>query len=188
MGTPATTTVATVDYAGVRYNFCCGGCPDQFAANPTKYIKGEKAKGKTIGTFLFDPVARKRVTPEVADGGYVDQAGVRYYFFTAANKTAFQRNPKTYTTTPKQENFTCPISEEKMSGYAATFAYQDVAGVRYFLCCGGCIEPFAKDPKSGIAKVTADTHPINHAFMLKAGETVVIGCGDEDTKIKKSDK
>lgn len=188
MGSPASAKVATVDYAGVRYSFCCDGCPEAFAKNPTQYLKGDKVKGKTLGTFLFDPVNRKRVTPEVAQGGYLDHAGVRYYFFNNANKAAFQRDVKAYTTTPKLENFTCPISKEKLNGYAATFAYQDVDGVRYFICCNGCIEPFAKDPKTAIAGVKADTKPVNQAFLLKAGEVVVIGCGDPDTEIKKIDK
>lgn len=27
------------DYEGMRYYFCCGGCPEEFAANPEKYAK-----------------------------------------------------------------------------------------------------------------------------------------------------
>jgi YHS domain-containing protein len=27
------------DYEGVRYYFCCGGCPDQFKKDPAKYAK-----------------------------------------------------------------------------------------------------------------------------------------------------
>ena len=29
------------DHEGVRYYFCCTGCPEQFAANPEQYIKTE---------------------------------------------------------------------------------------------------------------------------------------------------
>lgn len=28
---------SSVVYKGVKYYFCCGGCPDQFKANPAKY-------------------------------------------------------------------------------------------------------------------------------------------------------
>jgi YHS domain-containing protein len=30
---------SSYEYKGKTYYFCCGGCPDQFKANPEKYIK-----------------------------------------------------------------------------------------------------------------------------------------------------
>jgi len=35
----ATKTKMFADYKGRRYFFCCGGCPAEFKANPTKYAK-----------------------------------------------------------------------------------------------------------------------------------------------------
>lgn len=29
------------DYEGKRYYFCCGGCPDQFKADPAKFADGK---------------------------------------------------------------------------------------------------------------------------------------------------
>lgn len=32
--------VGFADHDGVRYYFCCDGCPEQFKADPSKYAKG----------------------------------------------------------------------------------------------------------------------------------------------------
>jgi len=32
--------VGHADHDGKRYYFCCGGCPDEFKANPEKYAEG----------------------------------------------------------------------------------------------------------------------------------------------------
>ncbi|MEK7309442.1 MAG: YHS domain-containing protein [Planctomycetota bacterium] len=41
MGTEVTVTKNTLsaEYKGKVYYFCCGGCPDEFKANPDKYAK-----------------------------------------------------------------------------------------------------------------------------------------------------
>jgi YHS domain-containing protein len=31
------------DHNGVRYYFCCGGCPEQFKANPEQYLRKKEA-------------------------------------------------------------------------------------------------------------------------------------------------
>ncbi len=33
------------DHEGMRYYFCCDGCPDQFKNDPDKYAKKESAEG-----------------------------------------------------------------------------------------------------------------------------------------------
>jgi YHS domain-containing protein len=38
-----------VDYSGVRYYFCCGGCPEKFAANPTAFVDNAKDHVKAPG-------------------------------------------------------------------------------------------------------------------------------------------
>lgn len=32
--------VGHIDHDGKRYYFCCGGCPDEFKADPKKYAEG----------------------------------------------------------------------------------------------------------------------------------------------------
>ena len=40
----ATSTHKYQDYKGNRYFFCCGGCPEEFKANPAKYAKNAHIK------------------------------------------------------------------------------------------------------------------------------------------------
>jgi YHS domain-containing protein len=40
----ATAKKMYADYKGNRYYFCCGGCPGQFKADPTKYAKAPHIK------------------------------------------------------------------------------------------------------------------------------------------------
>lgn len=178
MGNKVSEGQVMVDYNGVRVSFCCAGCDASFEKDPAKYLAN--TKGKTVGTFLFDPVARTRIVPNKAEGGWSDYKGIRFFFTTAANKAAFDKDPGTYGVMPKQEALQCPVSREKMKSYLDAWAYQDVKGVRYYICCGGCVPTFAGNPgnytpgvAAAVAKPKAYRLNKEEAEIAKTGE-----CGD----------
>lgn len=160
MGGAANPAGATVDYVGVRYAFCCGGCPEAFAKDPVKSLApNAKTKGKNIGVFLFDPVSHNRLDADQSKG-HSAYKGVIYNFQTAANKKAFDKAPSKFIgATPTKVSLNCPVSGEKIDGYANAFAYNDYKGVRYFICCGDCAPAFAKDPSKFAAKASANVVP-----------------------------
>lgn len=142
MGSPVNEKSPAVDYAGVRYAFCCPGCDTQFASEPQKFIASEKNKGKILGTALFDPVSRGRVEAKTAKGGSSDFEGTRFLFLKAENKKAFDAEPKKYAKAPAKESLFCPVTGEVVESAAKAPAFVDHEGVRYYFCCAGCIGGF----------------------------------------------
>lgn len=134
-----------MDYNGVRYYFCCGGCDYGFTADPVKALKSENSKGKTIGLSLFDPTTGKRVDQKKAKGGFSDYEGVRFFFASEQGKSAFDADPKKYGVMPAKESLVCPVMNKKVT-YTTAESYVDVKGVRYYLCCEGCEGIMKKDP------------------------------------------
>ncbi len=61
LGGAATDGGPAVDYNGVRYALCCAMCQATFQKDPAAAINGDKAKGKTIGTFMFDPIRMREL-------------------------------------------------------------------------------------------------------------------------------
>jgi YHS domain-containing protein len=154
LGTTAADGGPSVDYKGVKYALCCAMCQSAFQKDPDKAIHSDKAQGKTIGTFLFDPVTSGRITPTMAKAS-VDYKGVRYLFLSSDEKKTFSADPVKYTKMPEKEALFCPIEKQKLSGYMAAGSYRDYEGVRYYFCCDGCPTDFAKDPAK-YAKVAAE--------------------------------
>lgn len=168
-GEASSNKVSTVDYAGVRYAFCCDGCPDKFAKDPAGSLKTSKAKGRVLGTFLFDPVSHTRIEMAAAKGGYVDYNGVRYLFSTSSNKAKFSKAKAAYAAVPAKEALMCPVAKERINGYTLAYAYKDVAGVRYYVCCGDCWPKFNANPAKYVANAAkAISAPMTQ--MLKPGE------------------
>src|ERR1043165_4393425 len=64
MGSPTNASSKAVDFAGARFPFCCGGCPQAFMKEPLKYIEAAKDSKGAIGTFMFDPVDGQKVDLE----------------------------------------------------------------------------------------------------------------------------
>lgn len=145
LGNPATDGGPTADYEGVRYSFCCAMCPADFQKDPEKAIHSDKVKGKTIGTFLFDPVSDARITSATAKAS-TDYNGVRYLFANADEQKQFTADPAKYTAIPAKEALFCPVEKQPISGYAAAGSYRDYNGVRYYFCCNGCPSEFEKKP------------------------------------------
>lgn len=136
----------SLDYAGVRYPFCCGGCDAQFEKEPTKFIKkGEESK-TPIGYSMFDPVSGAKLDlkkmPELSS----DYKGTRFYFTSDEDKKAFDAEPKKYGTAPEKEVLFCTVMGHEVASYAEAGGYHDVGGVRYYFCCMDCCGAFSKDP------------------------------------------
>ena len=129
LGTTAPDGGPSVDYKGVRYALCCSMCQATFKQDPDKAITSDKAKDKTIGTFMFDPISDARITASTAKAS-VDYKGVRYLFTTTDEKKTFNDSPDKYTAIPEKEALYCPVEKQKLSGYATAGSYRDYEGVR----------------------------------------------------------
>ena len=140
-----------IDYAGIRFSTCCTDCGGAFKKDPAKALKASAESGKTVGTFLFDPISGARIDAAKA-AAYSDFKGVRYEFTTPGNKTAFDSNPKKYATMPAKEALFCPVYKTKIESYSKAGGYVDSNGVRYYVCCAHCLGEMGKDA----AKYTAN--------------------------------
>jgi YHS domain-containing protein len=162
MGSPTNANSKAVDYAGARFPFCCGGCPQAFMKEPTKYLKmaaGDDYKG-VIGTFMFDPIDGTKLDLEKVKAS-IDFKGLRYAFSNEDDMKAFKSDPAKYVKIPEKESLVCPVSGEKIANYASAGGFMDYEGVRYYTCCGDCLPALRKDPAGVLAKgkavVTAPT-------------------------------
>jgi YHS domain-containing protein len=164
MGSSAEKPFANVDYAGIRFGMCCGGCDSTFQKDPEKFIRESAKKNLTVGQSLFDPTTGVKPAPKeiVATADYM---GVRYPFTSAANKTAFEKNAKKLAARPTKEALMCPVTGEAVKSEAAAAGYADHEGVRYYFCCAGClgqaknIATIAVKAKSAIKPVAATPSP-----------------------------
>lgn len=176
-GEPASAKVSAVDYKGTRYVFCCDGCPQKFAKNPTATLKNPELKGKTVGYFLYDPVSHTKIDGAESKAS-MDVNGVRYFFGSEANRKTFASNVKKYTTMPTKEVVYCPVAKEKLDGYAGAYAYVDYKDVRYYVCCPDCFPKMSATPQKyapGVKKMIATPKSI----MIKPGQVPVSYCKDE---------
>lgn len=144
MGSAVPANAKGVDFGGARYLMCCAGCDGTFAKNPGKYTKA--AEGKTIATFLFDPVAGTRLDMKRAVGP-VDAKGMRYYFANDDSMKAFKADSAKYTKAPEKEALYCPVMKHDIENYDTAGAFLDYKGVRYYSCCGDCLAAMKKSPE-----------------------------------------
>lgn len=151
MGSPTNAKSMTMEYAGAKYPMCCGGCPDAFKKEPTKYIKEAAKSNTTIGMTLFCPVSGEKLDMEKVKAT-IDYKGMRYGFCCNDCVTAFKADPAKFAKTPEKESMTCPVSGEKIAAYSAAAGFMDYKGVRYYFCCGDCMSAMKKDPDAVIAK------------------------------------
>ena len=135
---------------GFEFHFCCGGCDAKFKSDPVGSVKKAAAAKKTVGSSLFDPTTGLRIKPEAAKG-FSDFKGIRYYFADEAGAAKFKKNPGSFTATPKQEVLYCVVAKEAIATHADAASYIDHKGVRYYICCSGCIGKFKAAPDSFIA-------------------------------------
>lgn len=146
-----------LEYAGHKVNFCCEHCVEGFEKTPAKFIETSAKNKVTVAEFYFDPVTHKKVNFKRARGTS-DYMGVRYYFATADNKAAFDKDPKKFATAPKKESLHCPVMDQPVASYSKADSYVDFEGVRYFMCCAACLDPMQKEPAK-YAKTAKVTEP-----------------------------
>jgi YHS domain-containing protein len=148
-------SAADIDYNGVRYSMCCGGCPDAFKKDPAKALANKSLEGKLVGIALFDPVSGARVEEKNAKGGSEDYKGIRYFFQTAEDKSAFDADPKKFSAAPKKELLFCAVMGHELKDEATAGGYVDFEETRYYVCCADCLAALKKDTKALVAKVQA---------------------------------
>jgi YHS domain-containing protein len=158
-GEASPSTGKAVDYNGVRYTMCCGGCDTPFKKDPAKALKSETLKGKLVGVSLFDPVSGARITEKAAKGGSTDFEGVHYYFASADEKKAFDAEPKKFTKPVEKEALYCVVMGHELKDYATAGGYVDIENVRYYTCCMDCNAALKKDP-SLAAKAKSAVKPL----------------------------
>ncbi|MBV6457401.1 MAG: hypothetical protein HONBIEJF_00509 [Fimbriimonadaceae bacterium] len=151
MGEPASAKVAKVLYNGIEVGFCCGGCDGTFKNDPVKALKKSAENKLTVGVFLFDPISKNRIEPKKA-AAHTDYAGIRFYFESAANKAAFEKDPKANWSLTTKESTTCPVMGGEIKSVAKASEYVDYKGTRYYTCCPGCVARFKADPEAYAAK------------------------------------
>lgn len=135
-----------VEYRGIRVQFCCPGCEPKFAANPEKYLAEAAAANKVVGQFLFDVTSGELLNMRRATYHHTYK-GVRYSFSKQENFNKFKANPGRFVdNAPKKEALFCPVMKEAVASYGSASHFVDYNGVRYYLCCGGCVEPFRANP------------------------------------------
>ena len=136
--------LASTDYNGVRYGYCCPACKATFEKSPAKFIKSSLSAGKTSGVLLYDPVTGNRLEHDKAASVYSDFNGVRFLFEKEENKAVFDKDPKRFGSLPAKEALYCPVSKEVVGSYADASGFVDHKGVRYYMCCPGCETKFSK--------------------------------------------
>ena len=150
VGTP----FASIDFAGTRYEMCCGCCPDGFKKDPAAALKSDKLKGLTVGTFLFDPISNKRIEQKDAKCGSSDFKGTRYLFASADEKAKFDANPKSFVKSPTQEVLYCAVAGHAINNYSVAGGFLDIGNTRYYTCCANCLAKLKADPSAYTSKAT----------------------------------
>ncbi|MBX3097050.1 MAG: YHS domain-containing protein [Fimbriimonadaceae bacterium] len=140
----------SVEYKGASFQFCCAGCEPKFAADPEKYIKEAAAGNKVVGKYLFDVTTGELLNMRRATM-HMDYKGIRYMFSKQESLDKFRANPASFVdNAPKKEALYCPVMKSEVKSYGSASGYVDYKGVRYYMCCAGCTEPFRKDPEQFI--------------------------------------
>jgi YHS domain-containing protein len=182
MGGAVAQNTTFVEYQGAQFGFCCPGCEGNFAKSPDKFIETQRKAGNTVGSFLFDPVTRKRIDPPKA-AATKDYNGIRYYFTSVDSATAFGKSPSKFSLAPKKEALYCPVGKEVVASYAKASDYVDFEGVRWYMCCEGCGDPFEKSPRQYLTPAALEH--VKAPAVLKRGEsTPEAPTADTITKVK----
>ncbi len=144
-GEETVVTGPAMEYAGVKYTFCCPDCVATFKKEPVESIKPQVKAGSTVGEFLFDPISTRKIVVKKAKAT-IDFEGVRYYFESEDNKTKFTKNSKRFANTPNKESLVCPVMGGTVASYSKAADYLDHEGVRYYMCCSGCKPKMEENP------------------------------------------
>lgn len=131
-------------YGGATFGTCCGGCDEPFKKNPVGALTKAAKANKAIGAFNYDPVTGLRIDPKKAAASS-DYKAIRYYFTSAEEKKTFDATPAKFVSEIKSEAYFCPVMKHETTADKAG-GFADVKGVRYYICCGGCMAKFKADP------------------------------------------
>lgn len=151
MGSPTKDTAPAVEYAGLKFPTCCGGCTAPLLKEPTKYLKAAVEAKNTVAVSLFCPVSGEKLDWSKVTAS-TEYKGVRYGFCCNDCKEAFAKNSDKFATAPKKESMVCAVSGEKIASYSEAAGFVDYDGVRYYACCADCLPALKKDPAGVIAK------------------------------------
>jgi YHS domain-containing protein len=123
-------TKAAMEYKGMGFIVCCGGCDTSFAKDPASYLaKADKAP-LPIAYTLFDPVTGKALSALKATKTMTSK-GILYGFASDANLKAFKAKPSKYAA-PAKDSLTDPISGKAIAKYSKAVGYVDYSGVRFY--------------------------------------------------------
>ena len=153
-GAPA----VTMEYGGALFGTCCGGCDAPFMKDPKAAIAKATKANKAIGAFQYDPVSGGKIDGKKAAASS-DYKAIRYYFANADEKKSFDAEPTKYLAEVKSAAYFCPVMNHATEPTKAG-AFVDYNGTRYFLCCGGCLASFKKDPAKFAANAASATKPL----------------------------
>lgn len=134
-----------VEYRGASFGFCCAGCDKNFAKAPDKFLATQAKAGNTVGVSMFDVVSRRRIDAAKAPS-FSDFGGIRYPFESKDNAMVFLAAQEKLTVAPKKEALYCPVMKKPIASASKAWGFVDHDGVRWYLCCAGCEEPFLKNP------------------------------------------
>lgn len=144
-GQAYSTPTETIDYNGVRYGTCCGGCGSAFEQAPVHTLQHDAKKGWLVGVSLFDFVSGNRIQAKDAKF-HEDYKGVRYLFSSQADLSKFQADPAKYSKSPAKEVLFCPVNQDAVASISAASGFFDYKGARYYTCCRDCLAPLKADP------------------------------------------
>jgi YHS domain-containing protein len=143
-----------MEYKGIRYATCCDHCGKLFQSHPDR--SSLRAAGSdTIGVSFFDPVDGLRVDAAHAEA-FAELKGVRYYFHSTSNKSAFEKSPDRFSAYPKTESLVCPVKGDVIKRYHESAGYVDFEGSRYYACCTSCLKLLKANPAKYVASVQAN--------------------------------
>jgi YHS domain-containing protein len=145
MDAPVRPDENAMDFGGIRYALCCGGCVSAMTSNPRMVVKGIEEKKGTFGFSLFDPVSGERVPLKKAKATATFK-NIAYVFASEANRATFEASPVKFTKAPEKEAVYCPVMNHAVKSVAASGGFVDHEGVRYYVCCPNCLAALKADP------------------------------------------
>lgn len=148
----------TVDALGARFRFCCTDCAGKFKSDPSAAVDAAAKAGRVAGTFLYDPVSGKRLSANLARGGYAVHNAIRYAFEHPRNRAAFEAESARYTAAKVQVMY-CPVMDVPLANLYGTSGFVDVDNMRVYLCCDMCLGKMRKNPGGYAAQAKAKITP-----------------------------
>jgi YHS domain-containing protein len=135
--------------SGIQFRFSDEKSRSAFLSDPQTKLEEARKKGWTVGMSFFDPTTRK--TAILSRDGKIRAAdlssieafstykGIVFPFARARGKSSFDQEPGRFVKEPAKFTLWCPIMLKASASIERAIAYQDIEGVRYYLCCESCV-------------------------------------------------